>query len=243
MEIIKHNERKFTHETNATWGDLQNARYEIETKEQQLFNISISEQTKESIEHLDPTITNNYQQYDFDGDLQHFQTIINMKINSNRAYQIVKELHIMDNTKFFNSRRQLNQEQARIVKDILRKKICEPNKPIHLFLTCGAGTGKTFTAKAIFQSLIRFYNMEMNYDPLQLKGLITAYTGKADYNAGGVTLHCALYMPFNKSNYLPLNSEKLDTLINHFHQLHVLLINEASLIGATLLYEVDKRLR
>ena len=76
--------------------------------------------------------------------------------------------------------------------------------------------------------------MEMNYDPLQLKGLITAYTGKTTYNVGGVTLHSALYMPFNKSNYLPLSSEKLDTLTKHFHQLHVLLIDEASLIGATL---------
>ena len=85
--------------------------------------------------------------------------------------------------------------------------------------------------------------METNYDPLQLKGLLTAYTRKTTYNAGGVTLHSPLHMPFNKSNYLPLNSKKLDTLIKHFHQLHFLLIDEASLIGATLLYEVDKRLR
>ena len=93
MEIIKHNEQKFTHETNATWGDLENARYEIESKEQQLFNISISKQTKESIEHLDPTITNNYEQCDFDGDLQHFQTTRNMKLNNNRPYQTVKQPH------------------------------------------------------------------------------------------------------------------------------------------------------
>jgi hypothetical protein len=40
-----------------------------------------------------------------------------------------------------------------------------------------------------------------------------------------------------------LNSEKLDTFTKHFQQLHVLIINEASLIGATFLYEVDKCLR
>jgi hypothetical protein len=40
-----------------------------------------------------------------------------------------------------------------------------------------------------------------------------------------------------------LNSEKLDTLTKHFEQLRVLLIDEASLIGATFLYEVDKHLR
>ena len=32
IEIIKHNETKFTYETNATWGYLENARYEIESK-------------------------------------------------------------------------------------------------------------------------------------------------------------------------------------------------------------------
>ncbi len=50
-------------------------------------------------------------------------------------------------------------------------------------------------------------------------------------------------MPFNKSNYFPLSSEKLDTLTKHFQQLRVLLVDEASLIGATFLYEIDKRLR
>ena len=113
---------------------------------------------------------------------------------------------------------------------------------MYLFLTGGAGTGKTFTGKAIFQSLVRYYNSRMQYDPLQLKGLITAYTGKAAFNAGGVTLHSAFYMPFDKSKYLPLSTEKLDTLTKHFQQLHVLLIDEVSLIGATFLYDIDKRL-
>jgi hypothetical protein len=76
-----------------------------------------------------------------------------------------------------------------------------------------------------------------------LKGLITAYTGKAAFNAGGVTLHSAFYMPFKKSNYLPLSTKKLDTLTKHFQQLRVLLIDEASLIGETFLYDIDKRLR
>jgi hypothetical protein len=53
-----------------------------------------------------------------------------------------------------------------------------PKEPIHLFLTGGGGTGKTFTTKSIFQSLVHLHNDTMPYDPLQLKGLIIAYTGK-----------------------------------------------------------------
>jgi hypothetical protein len=228
------------HETNLTWGDLEHATKEIENKEEQLFNINITDKKKELLKHLYSNVTNNYEQYDFENDLQHFQSTRNIRIDANRPYHIVKQPHILENLEFFNIRRQLNQEQATIMKDILTKKKSEPNKPVHLFLTGGVGTDKTFTTKALFQSLVHFYNVEMDYDPLQLKGLITAYTGKEVFNAGGVTLHSALYIPFNKSEYFPLNSEKLDTLTKHFEQLCVLLIDEASLIGETFLYEVDK---
>ena len=51
------------------------------------------------------------------------------------------------------------------------------------------------------------------------------------------------YIPFNKTNCLSLNNEKLDTLSKHYGQLCVVLIDEASLVGATKLYRIDKRLR
>jgi hypothetical protein len=83
----------------------------------------------------------------------------------------------------------------------------------------------------------------MDYKPLQWKGIITAYTGKRAFNVGGITLHYALYIPFNRSEYFPLNSEKLDSLTKHFEQLHVLLVDEACLIRETFLYEVEKSLQ
>lgn len=58
-----------------------------------------------------------------------------------------------------------------------------------------------------------------------------------------MTLHSTFYFPFNKENFPSLNNEKLDTLSKHFQQFYVLLIDEASLIGATTLYQIDKRLR
>ena len=79
----------------------------------------------------------------------------------------------------------------------------------------------------------------MDYDPLQLKGIITDYV----VNAGSITFHSAFCMSYNKSNYLFLNNEKLDTLTKHFDQLRVLLIDKVSVIGATFLYKIGKRLR
>jgi hypothetical protein len=72
---------------------------------------------------------------------------------------------------------------------------------MHLFLTDGAGTGNTFTTKALFQMLIRIYDSSNSSDPMKPKGLIVAYIGKVAYNAGGTTVHSAFFMPFNKSYF------------------------------------------
>lgn len=60
----------------------------------------------------------------------------------------------MNNNEYYNLRRKLNREQQTIIKDIVMKKLKDMKNPLHLFLTGGAGTGKTFTATAIFQALI-----------------------------------------------------------------------------------------
>jgi len=69
-----------------------------------------------------------------------------------------------------------------------------------LLLARAVGTGKTHTAKAIFQSLVRTHNEALPYNPSQLIGIIIAYTGKVSFNVGGVTLHYASYFPFNKED-------------------------------------------
>ena len=76
------------------------------------------------------------------------------------------------------------------------------NTHVHLFLTCGARTEKTFTTKALFQMLIRIYDSNNSSHPMKPKGIIVAYRGNNAYNAGGTTIHSALLMLFNKSQLL-----------------------------------------
>ena len=75
------------------------------------------------------------------------------------------------------------------------------------------------------------------------KGLIVAYTGKVAYNAGGTIVHFAFLMPFNKSHFLPLSKEMLDTLSKLCDELQLVFIDESSLIGSRFLYSIDNRLR
>jgi hypothetical protein len=71
----------------------------------------------------------------------------------------------------------------------------------------------------------------ISFDPLKPKGLIVSYIGKSAYNAGGTTIHSAFLMPFNKSQFLPLSYEMLDTLSKLYEELQLVFIDEASLIG------------
>jgi hypothetical protein len=95
----------------------------------------------------------------------------------------------------------------------------------------------------IFQVLIRIHDANRTIDPLKPKGLIVAYTGKVAYNAGGTTIHYAFLMPFNKSQFIPLSREMLDTLSKLYQELQLVLIDEASLVGSRFLFSIDSRLR
>jgi hypothetical protein len=79
------------------------------------------------------------------------------------------------------------------------KKRVFTNEPIYLFLAGGAGTGKTFTLQAIVQGLLRMHHKDLKSDPLKIKALLMAFTGKAAFNIGGTTIHSALHIPINQS--------------------------------------------
>lgn len=107
----------------------------------------------------------------------------------------------------------------------------------HLFLTGKAGTGKTTFLKQIQERTHK-------------KVLVTAPTGVAAINAGGVTLHSLFQLPFEphipgysmaslKKNFFRFSKQKLDLL----RQLELLIIDEVSMLRADTLDAIDATLR
>jgi hypothetical protein len=78
----------------------------------------------------------------------------NNKRTTNLGFQVAGHPFFLENREYYRLRRMLNKEQQAIVKDISLKKLRDMQMPLYLFLTGGAGTGKTFTTKMIFQMLI-----------------------------------------------------------------------------------------
>ena len=137
----------------------------------------------------------------------------------------------------------MNNEWETIANEIITRKRNDPLSSNYLFLTGGEGTGKTHTAKTIYHGLLQYYDKQIESDPLKRKGLILVFSGKAAYNVGGVTVHFALWFPFGSLKMVPVNSNTLDVLTKEYAQLKVLLIDEVSLIGSRMLFNIDKRLR
>ena len=135
-------------------------------------------------------------------------------------------------------------ESTNIERALAKDFILHTNR--NLFLTGKAGTGKTTLLKEILKET------DKNY-------LVTAPTGVAAINAGGITLHSLLFLPLK--TFLPIkytkhngdiycdqsqlvkhqkfNREKLDLLL----ELELLIIDEISMVRADVFDAIDYTLR
>ena len=69
-----------------------------------------------------------------------------------------------------------------------------PLIPFQIFLSGGAGVGKSFLIKPITEQLKRVLRYP-NHSLDQVSVLVTASTGKATTGISGITLHSAFHLP------------------------------------------------
>ncbi len=79
----------------------------------------------------------------------------------------MKKNELISNEEFYFQLWKLNKEQPAIFDDCMYKKKMHPNQPMHLFLTSGAGSGKTFTFLLLVQGFLKHYNKKLGFNPLK----------------------------------------------------------------------------
>ena len=84
----------------------------------------------------------------------------------------------------------LNKKQTEIFYHVL-KFLRTSSTQLFLFVTGGAGVGKTKLTKTLYQALIRHYNRNPGKHPELTQVLLTAPTGKAAFLIKGTTIHSA----------------------------------------------------
>ena len=83
---------------------------------------------------------------------------------------------------------------------------------LRLFLSGGAGVGKSTVTNALYEALIRFLNSIAGENPDDVKMVKTAPTGKVALNIKGNTPHAAFKIPGNRGfEYCALESDRLNT--------------------------------
>ena len=106
----------------------------------------------------------------------------------------------------------LNRKQREFFLHVI-KWIKTKQEPLHVFLTGGAGVGKSLLVRSLYQALHRLLCSAEGQNPEDCRILVCAPTGKAAYNVEGSTIHHALHVTPNRGlQYRKPSSDVLNTL-------------------------------
>ena len=115
--------------------------------------------------------------------------------------------------------------------------------PLHLFVTGGAGVGKSHLIKTLYQSLLKTLSYRCP-DASKKQVMLIAPTGVAAVNIHGSTVHSELGIPVGRyGRCLPKLSDKMrSSLRNRLSELRVIVIDEISMVSNLLLLYINQRL-
>ena len=112
--------------------------------------------------------------------------------------------------------------------------------PIYYFLTGGAGVGKSVVIETLYQGLVRLFGSKEGDNPDEVRVMLTAYTGKAAKNIGGIHLHKQFNFPIAcAANAIHIDFDKLGDLNRKFKNLEVIIIDEISLVSNNIFRVTD----
>ena len=140
--------------------------------------------------------------------------------------------------------RNLNSNQRKYTLNVM-KLIKDDDKQFFHFINGCAGVGKSTLIKAVYQSILRFFNSLPGSNPEAIRVALCAPTGKAATLIDGMTLHSFLSLPVNqcKHKLVKLDSDVSNRIGVKLKDLQLLIIDEISMVGFTMFQQVDARLQ
>ncbi|XP_051163759.1 uncharacterized protein LOC127283119 [Leptopilina boulardi] len=108
-----------------------------------------------------------------------------------------------------------------------------------------AGVGKSKVINCIYQLVSHYFNQIPGINKDTPKVMLCALSGKAAFLINGLTLHTAFALPISKCNQsMPdLSSSIANTIREKMIDVKLLVIDEISMVGSTLLSRIDTRAR
>ena len=145
---------------------------------------------------------------------------------------------------YFKLLANLNNKQREIFTHVMHSLTKAPEKQMCLFITGGAGVGKSVVIRVLYQALNRHLCSNIGQNPEDIRIAVCAYTGLAAYNVQGSTLHSTFCVePNKKLKYKQLSDDKRNTLRTKYRNLSVLIVDEVSMVGNGMLNILHHRLQ
>lgn len=177
-------------------------------------------------------------------DEEYAQNILKGKTSKSIGVERFLLPKLIEDQKYFQIMQSLNRKQHKIVMDILHR-LKTDQTPFHIFMTGGAGVGKSHVITAIVQSYIRHCNRLPGIPPEDPNVIVCAPTGKAAFNVFGMTLHCAFKLPPSQygGDIAPLSDSAANSLRIKYKFVKLFIIDEISMVSARQFAQIDRRLR
>ena len=126
---------------------------------------------------------------------------------------------------------------------VISIKTGKPVEPYQVFLSGPGGVGKSHVIKLVQYDTSKLLKISGMFEPDDVIVLLTAPTGVAAFNIGGMTLHSALLLGCTRqTGFQPLSNDRLTTLRCKLNKLMLIIIDEVSMVGSNML-EIHKRLQ
>ena len=183
---------------------------------------------------FDPGTNKQHSQYDLFDDMgilprhNDQEELVQNRLHDSDYRQLVRSLNIKQKEFFYH-----------VLHSIKTK-----DDPLTLFLSGGAGVGKSTVTNALYETLTRYLNSVPGENPDEVKVLKVAPTGKAAFNIKGNTLHSAFKITANRGfQYCPLDADRLNTIRAQLRRLQVIFIDEISMVGSGMFNFLNLRLQ
>ena len=119
----------------------------------------------------------------------------------------------------------------------------EEVEPKYLFITGGAGTGKSHLIKTIYHTVTKTFRYG-TVNPDKPTVLLMAPTGVAAININGTTINTALAIPKETGDNVPAMSDQKRTQMRiSLSELKLIIIDEISMVANTTLLHIHQRLK
>ena len=153
--------------------------------------------------------------------------------------------NILDNTEFLHLINSFNTRHYKFCLYIMQQQIHNKQSQTLLCLHGGAGTGKSYVLKGIYQGLNRLLNHQPGQQTNDLTTLLVTPTGKAAHNIKGHTIHSAFHIPANQPlyNYTKMTWDNLNTYRAKYLNLKWIICDEISMVSNYMLRFIHLRLQ